>query len=311
MNSWYQQFSFFMASPFDFYSFSGYEFLLSTIQFFYGKPFRLLFFLRIWILVINNSVFLWQAVSTFILSQDMNSWYQQFSFFMASPFDFYSFSGYEFLISTIQFFYGKPFWLLFFLRIWILDINNSVFLWQALLTFILSQDMNSWYQQFSFFMASPFDFYSFSGYEFLLSTIQFFYGKPFRLLFFLRIWILDINNSVFLWHAILTFILSQDMNSWYQQFSFFMASCFDFYSFSGYEFLISTIQFFYGKPFWLLFFLRIWILDINNSVFLWQAVLTFILSQDMNSWYQQFSFFMASHFDFYSFSGYEFLISTI
>ncbi len=37
--------------------------------------------------------------------------------------------------------YGKPFWLLFILRIWILDINNYI---------SISNNCNFWYQQLHF-----------------------------------------------------------------------------------------------------------------------------------------------------------------
>ncbi len=51
---------------------------------------------------------------------------------MASHFDFYSFSGYEFLISTIQF---------LLVKMLILDIRNYI---------STSNNVNFWYQQFNF-----------------------------------------------------------------------------------------------------------------------------------------------------------------
>ncbi len=65
---------------------------------------------------------------------------------MASSFDFYFFSGYEFLILTVQFSLAKI--LILDVRNWIYTSNNGYFWYQQLL--FTSNNVNSWYQQLHF-----------------------------------------------------------------------------------------------------------------------------------------------------------------
>jgi len=113
---------------------------------------------------------IWQAVLTVINFLDMNSWYQQLHFLI---------SRIQLLISLVKISIIKS----SLVEMSILDINNSIATSNILYFWYLK--MYFWYQYYFRYMASRFSFYSFLGYEFLISTITFFDIKNL---------IVDINN---------------------------------------------------------------------------------------------------------------------